>query len=106
MLVAEGAFYGVEFLELDDFGIRSHFFDLFTVFDVDVGGGVFLVVFDGEAVARRRALAAEALHFGADDVYAHGAHGFVVRDCFAVACDDDFGEFLDAYFVHRVEFPL
>ena len=66
MFHAERLGYGWQAFKLDDVAADAHFIDLFAILDVDVCRFEFLVVLDGETVARWRALAAQALHLGSN----------------------------------------
>ncbi len=92
VLHAEGTGHGGQALELDDGAVFAHLLHLFTILDVDVRRCVLLVVLHGEAVARRRTLAAEALHFGTDLLDTQWTDGGEVGDDFTMACHDDFGQ--------------
>ena len=46
--------------------VCTHFFNLLTVFYVDVSRGVLLIMLDCKAIAKRRTFAAESLHFRPD----------------------------------------
>ena len=92
MLHAKSLGHGGKALELDDGTILTHLLHLFTILYVDIGRFVFTVVLNGEAVARRRTLAAEALHLGCNLVDAHRPDGGIVGQYFAMTCHDDFGQ--------------
>ena len=92
VLHAEGLGYGWQALELDNGAVFAHLLHLFAILDIDVGGGVLLVVLDGEAVARWRALAAEALHPWPNLLDTHRSDSGVVGDDFTMTCHDDFGQ--------------
>lgn len=68
MFHTQGCGHFFQSAETDEGRVFTHFFHLFTVFNVDVGRSVFLVMFDGEAIAGRRAFAAQTLHFRSDDM--------------------------------------
>ena len=57
VLHAEGLGYGWQALELDDGAVLAHLLHLFAILNVDVSGGVLLVVLNGEAVTWWRTLA-------------------------------------------------
>ena len=92
MLHTESLRYDWQTLELDDGAVFTHFLHLFAILDVNVRRGVFLVVFDGEAISRRWTLASEPMHLRGDFLHAHGTDGGEVRDDFTMTCHDDFGQ--------------
>ena len=57
VLHAECLWHGGQAFELDDVAILAHLFNLFAILNVDVSGGVLLVVLNGEAVTWWRTLA-------------------------------------------------
>ena len=57
VLHAEGLGYGWQALELDNGAVFAHLLHLFAILNVDVSGGVLLVVLNGEAVTWWRTLA-------------------------------------------------
>ena len=103
VLHAEGFGDGWKLLKLEEIRVGPELFYLFAIFNVNVLALVFLIVVDGETIARLRASATSGEHSGADLLTAERTEGIVVGDDFAMAGHDDGGQGLDGDFFHLFE---